>query len=129
MYKHLTIFSTAIMALLPLFGSLHAMDPRDGANDVTLRGGGAAAGRAGGARGVGGLAGRPIQRTPSLSRAAAVGAVARRNADAGAGYYYPSTPYYYPSPDYYYPGSVPQYTTPAPAPSTPRPPPPYPRLL
>jgi hypothetical protein len=62
--------------------------------------------RGGIARGGGGIARNPIQRTPSLSRAAAVaGYRTGYNQSGGEGNYYPNQPYY---PNTQYPTAPPQ---------------------
>lgn len=116
MNKYLRIILTALLAVVPLC----FIDGIDGVNDDSqiARGGGfrAGGGRARpaareGARGRG-VAGRPLQRTPALSRAAVAGRgyVAGANTAAsysGGGYAYPSQPYY---PAQYTPPSDSQYT-------------------
>lgn len=74
--------------------------------EMAARGGG---GRGGGGRGGAGRAnvgrGRPVQRTPTLSRAAYRSGYRRGAASYGygGGYYYDTAPsYYYPSDPYYY---------------------------
>lgn len=97
-----------LIRLIALFLVLSSFD----GGEMAARGGGGrgGGGRAGGGRVAGGRAGaygaRPMQRTPTLSRAAYRTGYRRGSAYGygygGGGYYYDSTPtYYYPTDPYY----------------------------
>lgn len=115
MIKQIAVAIASLSLLLILMGSVESSDEAM----LLARGGRGGGGRGGaGARGGAGRGAgkRPIQRTPTLSRAGAgfaVGAAAgSRNASYGGSYYYPPEPYYYTYPPQPYYAPPPQQQKP-----------------